>query len=170
VKDAWSGAQQREHPGRSTPVVTSPACGEAVVVNGAALSIAKYRGQLYVFDQNCPHQGWVDLFFAPPQDLPIPSQSPPNYIQCWMLRRLTLFFPLFPGGNLALGDIEDLGIREPLISCPNHHWRYSLVTGQCHLPAHGPTLKVYRHRVNPEGKIFVGFEQFSPSFFTGDEF
>lgn len=42
------------------------------------------------------------------------------------------------GGNLAGGDIEEL-----VVSCPWHHWKFSLETGVC---THSAAARVRRYR------------------------
>ncbi|TMW63335.1 hypothetical protein Poli38472_002276 [Pythium oligandrum] len=76
------------------------------------------------------------------------------------------------GGALHLGDIEDID-GELCISCPKHHWPFSLSDGHCLVgskyKAETYPVKIRRH-ANGTKTLIIGFKSFSSNLFSDDDF
>ena len=80
-----------------------------------------------------------------------------------------LFF-LFPGGPLHLGDIETVGEANILcIVCPWHRWKIELKTGKLKVPLRPKQVTIYPVKISDMGHIYIGFDEFSPSYFEAKE-
>ncbi|XP_077994213.1 3-phenylpropionate/cinnamic acid dioxygenase ferredoxin subunit-like [Glandiceps talaboti] len=75
------------------------------------------------------------------------------------------------GGPLHMGDIEDLPDKSLCIKCPWHSWRFNLDTGKVRHPkGRDVTAMVYPTKVDDDGSIYIGFQEFSPHFFQNEDF
>lgn len=76
------------------------------------------------------------------------------------------------GASLHLGDIEDFD-GTLCVSCPRHKWPFSLEDGDCMIPvdlrAECYPVDVRRHR-DGSNMLFVGFDSFSDSLFSDEDF
>ena len=53
------------------------------------------------------------------------------------------------------------------VRCPWHSWRWDLKTGKLKQPkGRDKQAVVYPVKVDPEGNISIGFDEFSPSYFS----
>lgn len=74
------------------------------------------------------------------------------------------------GGPLHLGDIEVLPDRSLCVRCPWHHWCVDLTSGRVRRPeGKRQVTGVYPTRVEEDGSILVGFQNFSKSYFQSEE-
>jgi nitrite reductase/ring-hydroxylating ferredoxin subunit len=76
------------------------------------------------------------------------------------------------GASLHLGDIEDFD-GTLCVSCPRHKWPFSLEDGDCMIPvdlrAECYPVDVRRQR-DGTNMLFVGFDSFSDSLFSDEDF
>lgn len=77
------------------------------------------------------------------------------------------------GGPLHMGDIEDID-GAVCVSCPRHHWSFSLRDGTCRIGVDTYEAECYpvqsRKRSNGDQVIFVGFPAFSTGLFNDTDF
>ncbi|CAH1785925.1 unnamed protein product [Owenia fusiformis] len=74
------------------------------------------------------------------------------------------------GGPLHLGDIEVLPDLSLCVKCPWHSWRFDLQTGKVKAPkGRDITAITYNVKVDDDGKLFIGFEEFSKDYFNLDD-
>lgn len=76
------------------------------------------------------------------------------------------------GASLHEGDIEDFdGVV--CVSCPRHHWPFSLEDGSCAIPvkiqAQPRPVRVKRMR-DGSRRLFVGFPAIATALFSSDDF
>lgn len=76
------------------------------------------------------------------------------------------------GASLHLGDIEDHD-GTVCISCPRHHWPFSLEDGSCMVPVKiqaQPHPVQVRTESNGAKWLFVGFPAIADTLFSNDDF
>jgi len=73
------------------------------------------------------------------------------------------------GGDLKIGQIEDIPGPGACIRCPYHGWKFDLTRGRCISPQSrlDVTAQVYPVKVRcPEHTIWVGFKAIAPEIFN----
>ncbi|XP_002740651.1 Rieske domain-containing protein-like [Saccoglossus kowalevskii] len=75
------------------------------------------------------------------------------------------------GGPLHIGDIEELPGNSLCLRCPWHSWKFDLETGKVKHP-NGRDIKtvVYPTKIDDDGNIYIGFDQFSSHVFQSLDF
>ena len=74
------------------------------------------------------------------------------------------------GGPLHLGDIEKISEGSILcVVCPWHKWKIELGTGKLKYPQRKKQVDIYPVRVDQNGDLYIGFDEFSPTYFEGTD-
>jgi nitrite reductase/ring-hydroxylating ferredoxin subunit len=77
------------------------------------------------------------------------------------------------GASLHLGDIEDID-GTLCISCPRHHWPFSLEDGSCligvNIQAQLHPTEIRQNSYTGKSTVFIGFTSFCDSLFKQEDF
>eukprot|EP01135_Chromosphaera_perkinsii_P000877 Nk52_evm40s152 gene=Nk52_evmTU40s152 len=144
-----------------------PKPGKAFEVNNRQITVVKFRDKFYAFERWCPHQKG-DLVNADIEEgsgqvsdtvaAYTNSQEYRNMVENNDVDKLEVSFEI---GNLQTSQV--------LLSCPIHHWKFSLTFDGESLNPRCGRLPCYKVRVKGD-LIEVGFTELEKSWFTSTEF